>query len=94
MRGIGFESLSVSSSAVGFTEANYQNSRGRANYVLMKCTSGAVRVRFDATNPTASVGFPLSSGDSMALAVDPGSLKVIRQSADSTVEALFCKQGG
>ena len=61
-----FEALSVSTSSVGFTTATY----GRVDHAIVMVEGGSVRVRFDGTAPTASVGYILDDGDTLELESD------------------------
>lgn len=91
MNCVGYEQKTVSSASTTFTASNYVPTDGRpsANYVLLKVASGAIRFRMDGTDPSATVGFPLSAGDQITIPCNPGDIEMIRQSADSVVEALF-----
>ena len=61
---IAFESLTVSTTALAFTEALTDG----ADVVFVTVESQAVRYRLDGQNPTASVGHVLSDGDILDLA--------------------------
>lgn len=61
---LSFESVSVSTTAVGLTPATYEDWSIRA---IVTVEGGAVRFRSDGTNPTASVGHALEVGDSVTL---------------------------
>lgn len=77
-----FEQITVSSTAVGISAATLTNMAGCAIVV----ESNAIRVRYDGTNPTATVGSPISAGGSLVLrnANDLTKLRMIRQASDAT----------
>lgn len=67
-----FESITVSSSAVGLTPGCYNASSSlqplrEAQYVIITSETNDIRYRFDGVDPTASVGHKLVSGSSMVL---------------------------
>lgn len=59
----GFESVTVSSTAVGLTPATYAG----ATTALITVETAAIRMRMDGTAPTASVGTLLNAGDGIIL---------------------------
>lgn len=91
LTGIGYEKVTVSSAAVGFTATNYWPSGARiaANYVILKCETNGIRITWHGTDPTASSGFPVDAGETLILSVDPSKIKMIRKASDSAVSASF-----
>lgn len=78
------EKITVSSSAVGFTAATFQpTTGGGADRVLVTVEDQPVRLRYDGTSPTASVGHLLQPGDSITLT-----------GTDSVANAEFIRSGG
>ena len=65
--GFNFETLTVADSAVGLSSDKYRSlNDGNAHIQAhITITGGAVRYRYDDTNPTATVGHILSSGDTL-----------------------------
>lgn len=63
IRFIGYEDLSVSTTAVGFTASTSLN----ADYVMVLVSGAPVRFRLDGTAPTASVGDTLEQTDRIEL---------------------------
>lgn len=81
---LGVTPLAVSSSAVAPTIPT------GATWCYFKIETAAVRWRDDGTNPTASVGWPQTIGETFTLYVGSlAAVKFIRQSADATVD-LAC----
>ena len=56
---------------------------------LIAVSGNAVRVRFDGTAPTASVGFPIAAGDTLQLSGNVRTLQLISQTGTATVDVLF-----
>ena len=69
-----FESITVSSTAIGLTSSLYNPSTvgtrplDQAQYVIITSETNDIRYRIDGTDPTASVGHKLVAGSSMVLA--------------------------
>ena len=74
-----FENLTVSTTGLALTAATY----GQADYAHVYVDVADVRLRLDATVPTASVGIPLTVGD-----------EVLLESRDEVVRARFIRDGG
>ena len=57
------------------------------NYAIMSVETGAMRVRVDGTNPTATVGFLVSAGQELKVFGEDqlNNLKMIRVTSDSAV---------
>jgi len=62
-----YESITVSSSAVGFTSSVYKTSSHTAQVAFITCEDAQIRYRYDGTNPTASEGHILNSGDTLLI---------------------------
>ncbi|MBC2746199.1 MAG: hypothetical protein HF975_04185 [ANME-2 cluster archaeon] len=79
----GYESITVTDSAIGLTPAEY----GDATIAQMTLETGQIRVRKDGTNPTSSEGHPVQIGDQINLynAADIAAFKAIRTGSVSGV---------
>tara|TARA_B100000519_G_C13846699_1_gene252239 strand:- start:73 stop:375 length:303 start_codon:yes stop_codon:yes gene_type:complete len=77
----GHQKLTVAASAVGLTVPT------DVNYAIMSVETGAMRVRVDGTNPTATVGFLVSAGQELKVFGEDqlNNLKMIRDDTDSAV---------
>jgi hypothetical protein len=62
-----------------------------ATSALVQAESQAVRYRDDGTDPTASVGATLASGDSVVLTGDLSSYKFIEQAASAKLNITFMR---
>lgn len=63
MRNVGFETLSVTNTAVGPTAATYSPAGGLSDFAVFgPLETGQIRWRDDGTAPTASVGHLLEIG--------------------------------
>jgi len=80
---LGYQALAVSSAAVSLTVP----SRSRIAYLYVETND--IRWRDDGTNPTASVGTPLTSGTDLIFDGDLSKIRFIRQSADATVHITY-----
>ena len=90
-----FETVVVSSSAIGFTsakiEGNQPDDEGKCRAVLITCEDQVVRYRFDAS-PSATVGHELAVGQSLVLAnyQQIKDIKFIRRdSSDGKIQVSF-----
>lgn len=83
-----FEALAVSTTAVGFTAATYDDART----AICTVEGAVVRFRSDGTDPTATVGFILKPGDVLELE-SPDELRktkfISKDGATATVNAHF-----
>ena len=77
----GHQKLTVAASAVGLTVPT------DVNYAIMSVETGAMRVRVDGTNPTATIGFLVSAGQELKVfgSDQLNNLKMIRVTSDSAV---------
>lgn len=88
----GFDTQTISTTALGITAAKlliYQTGgfNKRPVKAFLTVETNSIRVRWDGTDPTASVGHLLTAGSSITL-IGEGNvskLKMIRSSADATV---------
>lgn len=71
-RALGFQALTVSSSAVGFTKPV------GASFALIRSETADVRWRDDGTNPTATVGALLAANESLEYDGPLDAIKFIR----------------
>ena len=90
-----FETITVSSTAIGFTsakiEGNQPTDNGKCRAVLITCEDEVVRYRFDSA-PTASVGHELAVSQSLVLAnyQQIKDIKFIRRdSSDAKLQVSF-----
>lgn len=86
---IAYESITVSSTAIGPTVATATR---RCRAAVFAVEAGRVRYRSDATDPTASVGFPMEIGGVYVFTGEATVLnaKFIRRDAiDATVECVY-----
>lgn len=88
-----FESITVSSAAIGFTAATYGNpTTGAAGTsALVTIESNPVRWRADGTDPTASVGHLLGAGESLEVegSLDLASIRFIATGSDATARVTY-----
>lgn len=61
----------------------------QATFALINVESGAIRWRDDGTNPTASVGTPLSAGQTLTYDGSLAALKVVSQSGTSVLSVAY-----
>ena len=85
---VGYENLTVSSSAVTFTGSTVT---ARARSAVIVCENDDVRWRADGTSPTASVGTLLRQGASFILRGESNlkNIEFIRTSTDAVVHGAF-----
>jgi hypothetical protein len=81
----GYIQVTSLGTAVGITVPN--NAKG----ALINVQGQAVRFRADGTNPTASVGFPLSVGSIMKYTGPLQALRFIEQAAGAVLNIVFIK---
>lgn len=92
-----FESITVSSTAVGFTPTTYTVAEGATGqrrtpaWALVTVESQSIRYRTDGGNPTASVGHLLTAGDALVLdhPRDVQMFRAIRVSSDATIQVTY-----
>lgn len=83
-----YEALAVSNTAVPITGTLYDS---HENYALVVCETAAVRIRYDGTAPTASVGTPMEPGDSITLCDgEIAAFQAIRRDAVDAVLHVHC----
>lgn len=85
------ETITVSSSSIGFTTGIIDNGSGQATYALVSIETNAVRFWSDGSAPTATVGHPVAAA-SMIEVCGYGNIKnfrMIRQSADATATVSY-----
>lgn len=97
---IAFESITVSTTAIGPTAATIKVEQGvypgnvvsrSAETAFFTNESNAIRYRMDGTDPTASIGHAMASGDTLTVEGYDNirRLRFIRQSADATIRATY-----
>ena len=89
---VGFEQLTVSTSAVGPTASKVSPPGGgsSANYGFFVCETADVRWRDDGTNPTATVGELLPAGQEMEYDGPLNKLKFISATGSTaTIDASY-----
>jgi len=90
---MGFEEITVSSTAVGFTPSKIQTATATAVYAYWYVDTNAVRWREDGVDPTATVGIPAAAstyGQTCGI-LAVRQMRFIRQSADATIRVAFSK---
>ena len=91
--GFAYESITVSTSAVGPTEATYAPAdESPATAVIISVETNGIRFRYDGGEPTSSIGHALASGATYELpgAVNVSQLRMIRSGgADATVHLTY-----
>lgn len=80
---LGYQQITSLSSATGLTVPP------GANYALIIPETQAVRFRDDGTDPTASVGMPLSTGAAFQYDGDLNKIKFIEQSASAKLNISY-----
>ena len=93
-----YESITVSSTAIGFTLSKYkpsgnalENDNRPAMRVLLTVETNTIRYRVDGTDPTAAEGHSLGSGDVLTL-VGPDAISQFRAIAavgDGTIRVTY-----
>jgi hypothetical protein len=91
-----FESISVSTTAIGGTAAKLAIAqlggfKKRAVMMFISVETNSMRVRWDGTAPTASVGHLLAAGDTLTISGEQNcaNVKLIRVSADGTAMVTY-----
>lgn len=86
-----FETITVSSTAVGFTSATYNPSTGMAKRALLSCETNPIRFRYDGTNPTSSVGHALAAATMINITGDRAiqNFRMIASGSDSTCSITY-----
>jgi hypothetical protein len=86
------EAITVSSSAIGPTEATRLHSSGvGANSADISVETNNIRIRYDGSDPTAATGHQITAGTLFTLegADNIANLKMIRETADATVRITY-----
>lgn len=83
------ESLTVSNTSVGLTEATF----GNLTHAFITCEVAAVRFWLDGTAPTATVGHNLEVGDTLELESEPQLQNVRFIRRDGVDSTLRCSYG-
>ena len=88
LHSLGFETITVAASAIGFTAANLANGANALGDVLMaQCVleTANIRMRADGTDPTATVGSLIRVGATFKVwgDIDLRSIRFIRDGATS-----------
>lgn len=91
-----FETITVSSTAIGLTSSllvvpELNGLKKRAVRVFFTVESNSIRLRFDGSDPTASVGHLLIDGDHYTIEGEQNleKLRFIRVGSDATVQATI-----
>jgi hypothetical protein len=91
-----FETITVSTTAIGFTASKYQPTGLQpAALAVVTLESNDVRYRSDGLNPTASVGHVLASAGAVTVCglQSLQQVRFIRVSADATAQVSYFRQG-
>jgi hypothetical protein len=94
---IGFEQITVSSVGIGCTPTTFETfestnqTRKQAKFATLTIENNSIRVRFDGTDPTSSVGHLLTAGQSFELQSigQIRNCRMIRQTADAIVTVTY-----
>lgn len=87
-----FETITVSSTGIGFTAATYAPATGpQAMMALITIETNAIRFRSDGTAPTAAIGHPVSAGSTIEVCgtANVRNFLMIRQSADASASVSY-----
>ena len=88
---MGFETITVSSTAVGFTAGTIRSGTSVATYAVGYVAADNIRYRDDAVDPTASVGMLVASGSNFQVCgmKAVSQFRMIRQTTDATVSVSY-----
>lgn len=89
---IGYESITVSSTAIGFTAGTYAPAgRPAAVYAYVTTETNSIRFRADGVPPTSSEGHLVAAPGAFEVCGTPAiiNLSMIRASADATAKATY-----
>lgn len=90
----GYQSVTVSTVAIKLTMPDTPGYT-LANYAVIRVSGAGVRYRDDGTVPTATVGMPLASGETLIYDGDLEALTFIRSaSSDATLDVLCYNKAG
>lgn len=87
-----FEQITVSTTSIGFTAANYApTGSSPADLAVVDVETNAIRYRVDGLAPTASVGAPVAAATSFTVcgAANIARIRFIRQTADATLSVNY-----
>lgn len=86
-----FETITVSSTAVGFTSATYNPATGAAKRALLSCETNPIRFRYDGTNPTTTVGHALAAATMINITGGNAisQFRMIASGSDSTCSVTY-----
>ena len=91
-----FESVTVSTTSVGFTATSYHPGTGSEDSKSVTCSveTSAIRVKYDGNAPTATAGVYIGSGKTFTVTGynNISRVRMIRDtaaSADATVQCMF-----
>lgn len=94
---VGYESITVSSTALSFTSATAfpDGKTPRADLAVVTCETDAVRYRVDGVAPTASVGHKLAADGSLTVYGEANlkAIQFIRVTSDATLRVTYYRQG-
>lgn len=90
---MGYEEITVSTTAIGFTSATVATATASASYAYVYVGTNSIRWRDDGVNPTAAVGQPAAAADRVEVCGVKAvrTIKFIRQSADATLFVSYYK---
>ena len=94
---IGFEQITVSSTSVGLTPATFEtfestnNTRQQSKIATITTENNSIRVRFDGTDPTSSVGHLITAGSALELQSigQIRNLRMIRVTSDAIATVTY-----
>ena len=93
---VGYEAITVSSTAIGFTAAKILPTTGdfkahRCQAVFATLETDSIRFTLDGTTPTNLIGHLLTSGQNLTIrnAVDIVNFRAIRVTSDASLKVTF-----
>lgn len=90
--GYAHETITVSTTALGFNSVLYEQASGNASSALVAVETNAIRWFADGTiAPTTTVGFPAAAGSNIEICgfSNIKNFRMIRQSADATITVQY-----
>ena len=97
MKAVASETITVSSTSLGFTEATLEDKRGSIDEIrkaIFVVEDDGIRFTLDGSIPTASVGTPAYVDDVVEIdASDIESFRAIRQTTDASIFVTYFSNG-
>lgn len=88
-----YETIAVSSTAIGATAATINSATGKAAYAIFTTETNPLRFTADGTTPTSTVGHLVQAGQQIEACgfVAVSQFRMIRTGSDATVQATYYK---